>query len=45
MHGMYGFFWLLKDLTFPNKSFQKKVSIIGALVISLFWPLLGYGGY
>lgn len=42
LHGSYGFIWLLKDAAFPDPSFEKKVTIGGAvmvwtLVLGLYW--------
>ena len=40
MHGSYGLVWILKDLTFPDPSWQKKATIAGGLVAFfgvLFW--------
>ena len=36
LHGSYGMFWMLKDYTFPDKSFQRKVTIVGFLFP---WPV------
>ena len=40
LHGTYGLLWFLKDMVFPDKSFQTKVTIVPAILISLF--LLSY---
>ena len=32
LHGGYGLVWLLKDLTFPDPSWQKRVTIAGGLM-------------
>ena len=37
LHGSYGIVWLLKDFVFPDKSFQRKANIFGAL---LSWVLV-----
>jgi protein-S-isoprenylcysteine O-methyltransferase Ste14 len=40
LHGSYGFVWLIKDLSFPDSGWQKKVTIGGGLVAFfgvLFW--------
>ena len=40
MHGSYGLVWIIKDLTFPDPSWQKKITIAGGLVAFfgvLFW--------
>ncbi len=40
LHGSYGFVWLLKDLSFPDKGWQRKVTIPAGLVAFfgvLFW--------
>ena len=40
LHGSYGFVWLIKDLSFPDTGWQKKVTIGGGLVAFfgvLFW--------
>jgi protein-S-isoprenylcysteine O-methyltransferase Ste14 len=45
LHGSYGIFWITKDSLFPDAAWQTKVSLFGALLITIFWPLLGYGSY
>ena len=40
LHGTYGLLWFLKDMVFPDKSFQAKLTIVPALLVSLF--LLSY---
>ena len=40
LHGTYGLLWFLKDMVFPDKSFQNYLTIIPALLVSLF--LLSY---
>ncbi len=44
LHGVYGFTWLIKDLAFPNKAFEKRVTIggLGMLYggLNLFYWLL-----
>ena len=46
LHGSYGMLWLLKDITFPDKSFRRKVTIASFLYP---WPIalipLHYAGY
>lgn len=42
LHGTYGALWLLKDLTFPDPNWQKKVTVGGAfssfaLVLGPYW--------
>lgn len=40
MHGSYGLVWIIKDLTFPDPSWQKKITFAGGLVAFfgvLFW--------
>ena len=42
LHGTYGVLWLLKDLTFPDPNWQKKVTLGGAfmafaLVLGPYW--------
>lgn len=32
LHGIYGYTWLIKDLAFPNKAFEKRITI-GALFV------------
>ena len=44
-HGSYGYFWLLKEATFPDASFKRKITLGSLLmscvgIISLCW--LGY---
>lgn len=43
LHGTYGIIWILKDMIFPDKSFQVKVSIIGcscvSIVLLLYWVI------
>ena len=40
LHGAYGLLWFLKDMVFPDKSFQVKLTVVPALLVSLF--LLSY---
>ena len=46
LHGSYGFFWLLKDYVFPDKCFQRKVTILAFIYP---WPVAMipyyYAGY
>ena len=46
LHGSYGFFWCLKDFTFPDKSFLRKCTISSFLMP---WPVAlipySYPGY
>ena len=46
LHGSYGMIWLLKDFTFPDGSFQRKVCIVPAVVgwFGILCPY-GYGAY
>lgn len=40
MHGSYGLVWILKDLSFPDPSWQKKITLAGGLMAFfgvLFW--------
>ena len=42
LHGMYGFCWILKHFAFPDRSWEKKVTIGGGLmafvlVLGLYW--------
>ena len=42
LHGMYGFCWILKHFAFPDKAWEKKVTIGGGLmafllVLALYW--------
>ena len=44
MHGMYGFCWMLKHFAFPDRSWEKKVTIGGGLmafvlVLGLYWVI------
>ncbi len=41
LHGGYGFVWLLKDLSFPDANWQKKVTI-GAGLMAFFGVLFWY---
>ena len=45
LHGTYGIVWILKDMIFPDKSFQAKVTIPAAVVtgglLLLYW-VIGY---
>lgn len=41
LHGGYGLVWLLKDLCFPDKGWQKKVTI-GAGLVAFFGVLFWY---
>ena len=40
LHGTYGLLWFLKDMVYPDKSFQNYLAIIPAILVSLF--LLSY---
>ena len=40
LHGTYGLLWFLKDMVFPDKSFQQKLAIFPSFLVSLF--LLSY---
>ena len=40
LHGTYGLLWFLKDMVFPDKSFQHKLAILPSILVSLF--LLSY---
>lgn len=40
MHGSYGLAWFVKDLTFPDTSWQKRITIGGG--INLFLGVLGW---
>ncbi len=35
LHGSYGLMWVLKDITFPDKSFQRKVGLIEFIMVAL----------
>ena len=42
LHGMYGFCWMLKHFAFPDRSWEKKVTVGGGLmafilVLGLYW--------
>ncbi len=41
LHGSYGVAWVLKDLTFPDRRWHRRVSLLGAtgalLFLSLYW--------
>lgn len=43
LHGTYGIIWIIKDMTFPDKSFQQKTAIFGAiatgLILLLYWAI------
>lgn len=52
LHGTYGIIWILKDLIFPDKTFQQKVTIpvafLTGFVLLLYWGIglimiSGYG--
>ena len=51
IHGSYGFMWILKSKIFPDKSWNRKVSLIYGLYtwlgLSLYWisPLIIVTGY
>src|SRR5689334_20372445 len=40
MHGSYGFVWFIKDMTFPDPNWQKKITIGGG--INAFLGVLGW---
>lgn len=45
LHGTYGIVWILKDMIFPDKSFQAKVTIPAAVItggLLLFYWVIGY---
>lgn len=46
LHGSYGLIWVLKDYTFPDASFQRKVTLMSTLVpfFCVLQPYC-YGGY
>lgn len=41
MHGSYGFIWVFKDLVFPDKSWDRLVTVPSAIggagVLVLYW--------
>jgi len=43
LHGVYGLIWLLKDMAFPDRNFERRVGIFGAIthimVLSAYWLL------
>ncbi|CAG9329245.1 unnamed protein product [Blepharisma stoltei] len=43
LHGSYGIVWLIKDCAFPDKNFDKKVSVLAITLVSavllLYWVL------
>ena len=41
MHGSYGYFWILKDIVFPDPSFYRPVTI-GSLLVHLVVALIPY---
>ena len=52
LHGSYGFLWIIKDIYFPDKNFDKKMTIpsmIGGFgILSIYWfldflEIAGYG--
>ena len=45
LHGSYGFFWILKDLTFPDTSFQKPVKVCSFIFPQLVFQPYYYGAY
>lgn len=40
LHGSYGILWLMKDMIFPDKTFQRNANIIGAILswVSVLGP-------
>jgi len=36
LHGSYGFFWLIKDITFPDPGFERNVTVMSFLMP---WPI------
>jgi len=42
LHGTYGIIWILKDIIFPDKTFQVKVSLIGCSCVSIVLLLYCY---
>ena len=45
LHGTYGLLWFLKDMVFPDKSFQHYLTIVPTILVSLFllsYWLMGY---
>ena len=44
LHGVYGYTWLIKDLSFPNSAFAKRITIGGLLAVFVglnlfYWSL------
>jgi len=37
LHGSYGMFWMLKHLTFPDASFERKQTFLSAVIL---WVLI-----
>ena len=37
LHGSYGILWLMKDMIFPDKTFQRNANIFGAI---LSWAMV-----
>ena len=33
LHGTYGWFWMLKHFTFPDTSFERKMTLLSALIL------------
>ena len=45
LHGTYGLLWFLKDMVFPDKSFQHYLTIVPSILVSSFllsYWLMGY---
>ena len=45
LHGTYGLLWFLKDMVFPDKSFQHYLTVAPAILVTLFllsYWLMGY---
>jgi succinate dehydrogenase hydrophobic anchor subunit len=52
LHGSYGMCWIIKDIVYPDKSFQQKVNLIAVFMVGavliLYWGIgfmmmVGYG--
>ena len=46
LHGSYGLFWVLKDFTFPDTSFERKVTLLSFIIpwLVVIQPY-SYGAY
>ena len=45
LHGSYGMLWVFKDLVFPDKTFQIKITFVSTIVLAIVLLLYFLPGY